>query len=99
MARVVAIIGSYRRGGIIDQAVEAVVDSLRSRGHDVEKIFLLDKQISFCTNCRACTQDSAQKMRGRCAQSDDMDHILDKIDRAEALVLASPINCKSFLTA
>jgi multimeric flavodoxin WrbA len=41
MAMVVAIIGSYRRGGITDQAVDAVLEGARAGGARTEKIYLI----------------------------------------------------------
>lgn len=88
---IVAITGTYRRGGIIETAVDELLAAAHKEGAQTEKIMLLDKHIEFCTNCRACTQTAGEE-RGRCPLQDDMDDILDKIDRADGFVLASPIN-------
>ena len=52
--RVTAIVGTYRKGGIIDTAVDEILDSASQSGAEVKKIYLLDKHIEFCTNCRTC---------------------------------------------
>ena len=90
--KVVAIIGSYRKEGIIDQAVDAVLRAARGTGAEAEKIYLKDKQIGFCTNCRTCVQASLDEKRGQCVLKDDMGELLAQIDAADAIVLASPIN-------
>ena len=90
-ARVTAVIGSYRKGGIIDQAVDEVLLSAREEGAATAKIYLIDKDIEFCTNCRACTQHRGAE-RGKCPLTDDMTDILDEIERSDALILASPMN-------
>ncbi len=54
--RIVAIIGSYRKGGIIDRAVDEILSSAGEEGAETDKIYLIDKLIEFCTNCRTCTQ-------------------------------------------
>ena len=41
--KVTAIVGSYRKGGIIDTAVDEIVDSSKKEGADVAKITLIDK--------------------------------------------------------
>jgi len=89
---VLAIIGSYRKGGIIDHAVDAVLKGCRDKGMLTKKIYLLDKNIEFCTNCRLCAGSDPDAKRGRCVHNDDLAEILDQVDAADALVLASPIN-------
>lgn len=54
--KVLAIVGSYRKGGIIDTATDEILASAREEGAEAEKIYLIDKHIEFCTNCRSCTQ-------------------------------------------
>jgi multimeric flavodoxin WrbA len=89
--KVVAIVGSYRKGGMIDSAVDAILDGAKTKGADVSKIYLLDKHIEFCTNCRRCTQ-SAEPRRGRCWQGDDLESILSEIDAADSIILGAPVN-------
>lgn len=89
--KVVAIIGSYRKGGTVDTAVEAVLAGAREHGAETKKIHLLDKHIEYCRNCRDCTQ-TAGEARGRCAIRDDVVAILSEIESADAVVLGSPVN-------
>jgi hypothetical protein len=89
--RVTAIVGSYRKGGVVDQAVDEILASARNAGADVSKIYLVDKRIEFCTNCRACTQPPGPE-RGPCGIADEMADVLDELERSEAFVLASPMN-------
>ena len=89
--RVTAIVGTYRKGGVIDAAVDEILASAKEAGAEVAKIYLIDKHIEFCTNCRTCTQQEGQT-RGQCPTVDDMRGILDEIERSDAIVLASPMN-------
>ena len=89
--KVIAIVGSYRKGGIIDTAVDEILASAREEGAEVRKIYLTDAHIEFCTNCRTCTQEPGQK-RGQCPLSDDMHKILDEIEGSNSIVLGSPMN-------
>ncbi|HNR12538.1 MAG TPA: flavodoxin family protein [Thermodesulfobacteriota bacterium] len=89
--RVVAITGTYRKGGIIDKAVDEILASAREGGAEAIKIYLIDKQIEFCRNCRTCTQEKGER-RGQCCILDDMGGILEQIGHADAIVLASPVN-------
>ncbi len=89
--KITAIVGSYRKGGIVDSAVDEILASAKEAGADVAKICLIDRQIEFCTNCRSCMQQEGVK-RGECTIVDDMGAILDALDRSDAIVLASPMN-------
>jgi NAD(P)H-dependent FMN reductase len=89
--KVVGIVGSYRKGHIIDSAVSAVLEGAQQAGAETSKIYLLDKHIEFCTNCRACTQEK-DVARGKCTQDDDLEDILKEIDSADGIVLGSPMN-------
>ena len=89
--KVTAIVGTYRKGGIIDTAVDEILASAREQGALAEKIHLTDTRIEFCTNCRTCAGQAGRE-RGTCPLSDDMAGILDKIEQSDVLVLASPMN-------
>ena len=89
--RITAIVGSYRKEGIIDTAVDEILASAREEGAETTKIYLIDRHIEFCTNCRSCTQQDGVQ-RGECPIADEMDKILDEIERSDAVVLASPVN-------
>jgi len=89
--KVVAVVGSYRKGGTVDTAVDAVLAGARANGAETKKIYLVDQHIEYCRNCRSCTQQEG-KQRGKCVIEDDMETIQSEIDAADALVLASPMN-------
>jgi hypothetical protein len=89
--KVVAILGTYRKGGTIDTAVEAILEGARSRRARTSTIYLTEKHIEFCSNCRYCTQEPGLE-RGKCRQKDDLESILTEIEAADAVVLASPVN-------
>lgn len=89
--RVVAIVGSYRSGGTVETAVDAILAGAAARGATVAKIMLTDRRIEFCTNCRRCTLEPGPG-RGACPQQDDLDGVLAAVESADALVLASPVN-------
>lgn len=88
---IIAIVGSYRKGGTVDTAVDEILRAAQKNGAVTSKIYLIDKHIEFCTNCRKCTQKAGPD-RGACPLEDDMDGILDVIEKADALVLGTSIN-------
>lgn len=89
--KITAILGTYRKGGVIDTAVEELLASAREAGAETNKVYLIDRHIEFCTNCRSCTQEPGLAY-GACPLADDMREILDEIERSDAIVLASPMN-------
>jgi multimeric flavodoxin WrbA len=91
MTRILAINGSYRDDGITDQAVDAIVQAAQSGGAEVETVLLRDYPIEFCLNCRECTQQPGESP-GMCVQQDAMHDLVNKIERADAYILAAPTN-------
>lgn len=90
--KVLAVLGSYRRGGMTAQAVNEALAGAREAGAGTELVTLLDAKIEFCTNCRGCMQDPGQK-RGLCPLNDDMGAILDKLEAADGVIFGAPVNC------
>jgi multimeric flavodoxin WrbA len=89
--KIVAIVGSYRKGSTIDSAVSEILSSAAECGAETTKIYLTDAQIEFCTNCRSCTQEPGPEP-GACVAGDEMDDVVRQINESHALVLASPVN-------
>jgi multimeric flavodoxin WrbA len=63
-------------------------------GAAVEVITLRDFPIEFCRNCRECTQ-TAGEAPGHCVQHDRMQELIDRIEAADGIILASPTNFSS----
>ncbi len=61
--KITAILGTYRKGGVIDSAVEEILAAAREAGAETAKIYLIDRHIEFCTNCRTCTQQEGEQPR------------------------------------
>jgi multimeric flavodoxin WrbA len=90
-AKITAIVGTYRKGGVIDAAVDELLRAAAAAGAQTTKFYLVEEQIEFCTNCRSCTQQAGDES-GRCVIDDRMRPILDEIERSDAIVLGSPMN-------
>jgi len=88
---IIALVGSYRKGGMNDQIVDAILAGARERGARIRKIYLSDREISFCSNCRSCTQREGRE-RGICVIDDGMEKLLQEAEHANGLILASPVN-------
>jgi NAD(P)H-dependent FMN reductase len=89
--KALGIVGSYRTGGINDTVVEKILEGAAGRGAETEKIFLADKKIDFCRNCRQCTQSPGNEP-GRCGLEDDMQELIRKCLASDLLILGSPVN-------
>jgi multimeric flavodoxin WrbA len=89
--KVIGVVGSYRKGGVVDKAISEILLAASRNGAEVEKIYLVDKHIRFCTNCRECTQTPGEE-RGKCVLEDDMEALLQSIEAAHSLVIGSPVN-------
>jgi len=89
--KLTAIVGSYRKGGMIDQAVDEMLAAAREAGAEVGKVYLCDIRVEFCTNCRLCAQNEGGA-RGLCPIADELGALLDRIEASDALILASPTN-------
>lgn len=83
--KVLIISTSPRKGGNSDTLAEHFAKGAEAGGHQVEKISLYDKTISFCRGCLAC-----QKTQ-RCVIHDDADIIAQKMLSADVLVFATPV--------
>ncbi len=83
---VLILSASPRKGGNSDLLCDQFILGATEAGNQVEKIYVQDKEINFCLGCMDC-----QSNGGVCVQNDDMVEILDKMVRADVLVMATPI--------
>jgi len=84
--KVVVLSGSPRRGGNSDILCDRFTEGAREAGHVVDKIFIRDKKINYCTGCGTCFNGNKP-----CPQKDDMATLLDVIIAADVIVMATPV--------
>ncbi|WP_320053546.1 flavodoxin family protein [uncultured Acetobacteroides sp.] len=84
--KVVVISSSPRRGGNSDILCDQFITGAHSAGHQVEKFFLKDKKINYCTGCGVCLNGEKS-----CPQKDDMADLLSKLIAADIIVMATPV--------
>lgn len=82
--RAIGLVGSRRRQGNTARLVATVLAPLRQAGVETEMLFLGDYVIGACTGCEGCADS------WKCIIDDDYDSIVERIDEADAVVLASP---------
>ena len=68
-----------------DRLMEAFLEGASGAGADCQRLVVTDHDIGACTGCQACDAD------GACVLDDGMKPVYEWIDRAELVVLASPI--------
>jgi multimeric flavodoxin WrbA len=85
MAKIVAIYASPRRKGNTASLLQQAVAGAREAGADVEEIVLRDLKISPCLEIYGCAKT------GKCAIKDDFGLVLEKIEKADGLLIASPV--------
>lgn len=77
--------GSTRKGGNSDLLCDQFQKGALEGGHAAEKIYISDLNIAYCTGCYACEKS------GVCVIKDDMTAVLDKMQAADVIVLATPV--------
>ncbi len=85
--KVLIISASPRKGGNSDTLCDEFMKGAIDSGNTVEKIFLRDKNINYCTGCGFCNTNDYTA----CSQKDDMAIILDKMVLADVIVMATPV--------
>ncbi|EFE14184.1 flavodoxin family protein [Clostridium sp. M62/1] len=83
---VLILSGSPRKSGNSDLLCDEFMRGAQDAGNMVEKIFIRSKKIAPCNACYYCKKSS-----GKCAVYDDMGEILDKMQAADVIVMASPV--------
>jgi putative NADPH-quinone reductase len=82
---VLALATSPRRGGNTDTLLEQVIAGARAEGADVEHVIVPQYRIAPCIECNGCWAE------GFCVVQDDFQQFYPKLERAERIVLASPM--------
>lgn len=87
MAKKVLILSSSpRRGGNSDLLCDRFMEGACEAGLEVEKVFLKDLKINYCTGCNRCYNGEHP-----CPQQDDAARVLAKMVAADVIVMASPV--------
>lgn len=85
MKKILAVVGSPRKGGNTDVLLDRMAEGARREGGDVEKIYLSDLKITECDGCHRCWQ-------GRdCSKDDDMSALYATIAGADAFIFGTPV--------
>jgi multimeric flavodoxin WrbA len=90
---VLTLLGSPRKQGNTATALGWFEAGLKARGHQVERINIVDHHVNGCLGCGKCM---AVSDRPACVQKDDAMEIFDRMVTADKVVYASPLYCWGF---
>ena len=92
MKKIMAIVGSPRKGGNTEILTDSVVDGCKSKGPvEIDKFFIIDKNIEYCTGCLSCVEPGAQG----CVIEDDMQMLLEKMIECDGMIFGTPNHVRS----
>jgi multimeric flavodoxin WrbA len=84
--KILAFVGSPRKGSNTDLVVSAVLQGAEENKHEVEKVYLYDEDIRPCQDCKACKRETFT-----CSVKDAMQRLYPLIEEAEVLVFGTPL--------
>jgi multimeric flavodoxin WrbA len=84
--KILALIGSPRKGGNTDILVEQILKGSERGGHFGEKLYLYDYEILPCLDCRRCKREDHL-----CALKDGMRDIYQKLQDSDLIIFGTPI--------
>ena len=83
--KILGIAGSPRRNGNTDLLLAELLKGAVSKEAEVKAIYLNNLKIAPCQHCDSCLQE------GKCKIQDDMQKIYSELEKADVIVLASPV--------
>lgn len=87
---VVAFNGSPRRDGSTAILLQKALEGAASRGAETELLHLVDIPMSGCLACYSCKKRGGPSF-GKCVQADGMAGLYARMERAQGILLGSPI--------
>jgi multimeric flavodoxin WrbA len=86
--KILALVGSPRKGGNTDILVEEILRGAKSNGCAGEKLRLYDYEILPCLDCRRCKRS---EFGYTCALLDGIHEIYPKLEAADIIVFGTPV--------
>jgi multimeric flavodoxin WrbA len=90
LMKVIAFNGSPRKHWNTAMMLEYAVEGAKLQGAETSLIHLYDLNYKGCISCFACKEKGGRSY-GKCAVNDGLKPILEKIEKADALILGSPV--------
>lgn len=88
--KIIAINGSPRKNNNTGILLNHAIEGAKSYGAETQLINLYDLNYKGCVSCFACKIKNG-KSYGKCSYQDELTPILNQIQKADAIILGSPI--------
>lgn len=85
MAKILALVGSPRKGGNVDTIIDEISKGAKSKDVEIKKIYLNDLNIKGCQGCLYCRKNPV------CIIDDDMSKIYKLIEDAKYIIIGTPV--------
>lgn len=85
MKKVLALMGSPRKGKNTDKLLDYLLEGISENNMEINKIYLKDKEIKDCSACDYCGKS------GSCIIKDDMNDIYTEFDQSDIIIFAAPV--------
>lgn len=85
--KVMAFVGSGRKGGNTSKIVDVICTGIKENGHSVEIYDLTELDNKGCRGCGACQANKVEY----CAINDKMTALLPKIAEADCIIVGTPV--------
>lgn len=84
--KILALIGSPRRGGNTDLLVDQMLHGAESKGHRTDKLYIYDYEILPCIDCRGCKRGDLT-----CKLDDAMTKIYPRLEASDIIIFGTPV--------
>ncbi len=82
---VTGISGSPKKAGNTEFLLNEALSTAEERGFETVRLLCSDLKVDFCTDCGDCSKGKA------CPKEDDMVKVLDLLEKASGIIVASPV--------
>jgi len=91
--KVMAFVGSPRKGGNTDILLDSFLEGAQSKGAETEKVYLYETEINLCQGCyKECFLEE-----GVCTRWDDeMNRVLERLIKSDLYIFGSPVYSGNF---
>ena len=86
MKKILVLAGSPRRGGNSDTLAEAFAEQAKKNGNQVDIVYITKHPVNGCLACDGCRNGKFP-----CVQKDGMQEIYPLLEKADAVVFATPL--------
>ena len=83
--KILGVVGSPRKGGNTEILMREVLQQAHEAGCETEMFRMSEKRVAPCDACAGCVET------GSCVIQDDMQELYSMLDRADGIVIGTPV--------